>query len=183
MTNFFDRFLQIADYKGYKNPSDFAKNGLGWTSSEKINRLKDNSKKPSVDILIEISNKFDDINPEWLLLGKGEMKKNTGNISIGGDNKGIANTGVIAGDSNVTINKGESSTENNTEDINNLLDSYNTNKGVEIDRLQALYTTMLESKDAIIEEKNLLIQELKEQIQELREDKKHLKSLLDKGNN
>lgn len=80
MSNFFDRIKQVADYKGYKNPSDFAKNGLGWTSSEKINRLKDNSKKPSVDILIELSNKFDDINPEWLLLGKGDMLKSKKSI-------------------------------------------------------------------------------------------------------
>lgn len=75
MTNFFDRIMQVAEYKGYKNPSEFAKRGLGWTSSEKINRLKDESKKPSVDILIEISNKFDDINLGWLLTGKGEMLK------------------------------------------------------------------------------------------------------------
>lgn len=75
MTNFFDRIMQVAEYNGYKNPSEFAKRGLGWTSSEKINRLKDESKKPSVDILIEISNKFDDINLGWLLTGKGEMLK------------------------------------------------------------------------------------------------------------
>lgn len=75
MTNFFDRIMQVAEYKGYKNPSEFAKKGLGWTSSEKINRLKDESKKPSVDILIEISNKFDDVNLGWLLTGKGEMLK------------------------------------------------------------------------------------------------------------
>nr|DAS81272.1 MAG TPA: putative transcriptional regulator [Caudoviricetes sp.] len=75
MTNFFDRIMQVAEYKGYKNPSEFAKRGLGWTSSEKINRLKDESKKPSVDILIEISNKFDDVNLGWLLTGKGEMLK------------------------------------------------------------------------------------------------------------
>ena len=75
MANFFDRIMQVAEYKGYKNPSEFAKKGLGWTSSEKINRLKDESKKPSVDILIEISNKFDDVNLGWLLTGKGEMLK------------------------------------------------------------------------------------------------------------
>lgn len=75
MTNFFERIMQIADYEGYKNPNDFAKNGLGWTSSEKINRLKDGVKMPSVEILLEISNKFDSINPEWLLTGRGNMLK------------------------------------------------------------------------------------------------------------
>lgn len=82
MTNFFERIMQVADYKGYKNPSEFAKKGLGWTSSEKINRLKDENKKPSVDVLIEISNKFDDINLEWLLIGKGEMLKELENLPI-----------------------------------------------------------------------------------------------------
>lgn len=73
MTNFFERIMQIAEYKGYKNPSDFAKNGLNWQSSEKINRLKDGNKSPSVDMIVEISNKFDNINIKWLLSGKGNM--------------------------------------------------------------------------------------------------------------
>ena len=75
MTNFFERIMQVANYQGYKNPSEFAKKGLNWDSSEKINRLKDPNKKPSVDILLEISNKFVDISPEWLLTGRGEMLK------------------------------------------------------------------------------------------------------------
>ena len=45
MTNFFERIMQVANYEGYKNPLDFAKKGLGWQSSEKINRLKDAKKK------------------------------------------------------------------------------------------------------------------------------------------
>lgn len=82
MTNFFERIMRIADYKGYKNPNDFAKNGLGWASPEKINRLKDGVKMPSVEILLEISNKFDEINSEWLLLGKGPMLKNETRPSV-----------------------------------------------------------------------------------------------------
>lgn len=138
-----------------------------------LSKIEQGKLMPTLWQLLEISSIFE-TSLDWLT-----GRNNTETIKIGGDNKGIANTGVIAGDNNVTINKEAPSTENNTEDINSLLDSYNINKGVEIDRLQALYTTMLESKDAIIEEKNLLIQELKEQIQELREDKKHLKSLLE----
>lgn len=145
-------------------------------------------KRNTIDYELIIS-KCNEINGHWLLTGEGEMLKNTGSISISGNNTGIANTGIITGDvssgntipdSNITIQR---KTENNTEDISNLLDSYNASKGVEIDRLQVLYNTMLEGKDAIIEEKNALIQELKETIQELREDKKHLKSILDKENN
>lgn len=75
MTNFFERIMQIAEYEGYKNANDFAKNGLNWASSEKINRLKSKNNKPSVEMLVEITNKFDKINPEWLLTGKGSMLK------------------------------------------------------------------------------------------------------------
>lgn len=167
---------EIKSYLNIKTDSDFA-DFLG-VKQPTISTWR---KRNTIDYELIIA-KCDNINGHWLLTGQGPMLKNTGNISIGGDNKGIANTGVIAGDSNITINSDISptSTETNTEDIKDLLSSYNVDKSVEINLLQA---TMLESKDAIIEEKNSLIQELKEQIQELREDKKHLKSLLDKGNN
>ncbi len=67
--------MQVADFYGYKNPNDFAKNALNYNSSEKINRLKGNKNKPSVGILLDISNKFEEINAEWLLTGKGSMIK------------------------------------------------------------------------------------------------------------
>ena len=108
MTNFFERIMQVANYGGYKNPLDFAKKGLGWQSSEKINRLKDSNKKPSVDILVEISNKFEKINSEWLLTGKGEMlkKKEKGgfNQTISGDNNTMSgNDTFMEGNSKETI--------------------------------------------------------------------------------
>ncbi len=78
MISFFERIMQVADFKGYKNPNDFAKNGLNWSSSEKINRLKDEKKNPSIDMIVEISNKFEDINIKWLLTGKGNMLENGG---------------------------------------------------------------------------------------------------------
>ena len=103
MTNFFERIMQVDNYEGYKNPLDFARKGLGWQSSEKINRLKDANKKPSVDILLEISNKFENINSEWLLTGKGEMlKKNEkGGISqtISGDNNTMSGNDTYMGSS------------------------------------------------------------------------------------
>lgn len=73
MSIFFKRILQIAENKGFKNITDFSKNGLEWLSSEKLNRLRKENNKPSIDILLEISNKFDDINLHWLITGKGEM--------------------------------------------------------------------------------------------------------------
>ena len=101
MTNFFDRIMQFADYKGFKNPSEFAKKGLGWTSSEKINRLKKENNKPSVDILIEISNKFDDINLSWLLTGKGEMLKTSTQSIVQNGNANVNNGHNVSGKGNV----------------------------------------------------------------------------------
>ena len=75
MANFFERIMQVSDYKGYKNPNDFARNGLNWNSSEKINRLKGGDRMPSVEMLLEISNKFEDIDANWLLTGRGNMLK------------------------------------------------------------------------------------------------------------
>lgn len=78
MTNIFERLTQIADLKGFKSINDFAKNGLGYASSEKINRLKDVSKKPSFDIIEDISNKFEDISVRWLVTGEGEITNTRG---------------------------------------------------------------------------------------------------------
>ncbi|MRI64691.1 hypothetical protein EDM00_11945, partial [Ornithobacterium rhinotracheale] len=71
-SNIFERITQIAEFYGYNSINDFALNGLGYSSSEKINRLKDPTKKPSVDIINDISNKFE-INLNWLLNEIGEM--------------------------------------------------------------------------------------------------------------
>lgn len=73
MSNIFERLMKISDFKGYNSVNDFAKNGLGYASSEKLNRLKDPTKRPSFDIIEDVSNKFVDINVRWIVTGKGEM--------------------------------------------------------------------------------------------------------------
>lgn len=73
-SNFFERISQIIDYYGIKNVSSLAEI-LGYSSSEKLNRLKKDGSKPSIDILQDISNKFDEIDASWLLNGTGEMLK------------------------------------------------------------------------------------------------------------
>lgn len=75
-TNIFERLMYISDYYGFKSVNNFAKIGLGYKSSEKINRLKKPNTKPSVDILLDISNKFEDVNLRWLLTGKGNILLN-----------------------------------------------------------------------------------------------------------
>jgi repressor LexA len=84
MQTYFKKISQLIDYKGYKNLNDFALNGLGYESSSKLNRLKDIGTKPSIDIIIDISNKFEDLRLEWLLKGEGDMIKNEST-----DKKGI----------------------------------------------------------------------------------------------
>lgn len=71
-TNIFERISKIAETKGFRSINDFALNGLGYKSSEKINRLKDPSKKPSYEIVFDISNKFEDVNVRWLVTGENE---------------------------------------------------------------------------------------------------------------
>ncbi|WP_159109142.1 S24 family peptidase [Elizabethkingia anophelis] len=72
-TNFFERITAIIDYYGIRNVNEFAKDHLGYSSSEKINRLKKENTSPSFEILNDISNKFVQINNKWLLTGEGEM--------------------------------------------------------------------------------------------------------------
>ena len=84
-SNIFEKIQQISDYYGFKSLNDFAINGLNYKASQKLNRLKDINKKPSIDIIFDISNKFENINLNWLFTGQGEMlkepQKNTGESS------------------------------------------------------------------------------------------------------
>jgi hypothetical protein len=61
-TTFFQRLLKLSEYKGFNSLNKFAIEGLNYSSSEKLNRLKKENTNPSVDILLDISNKFEDIN-------------------------------------------------------------------------------------------------------------------------
>lgn len=61
---------------------DFAINGLSYKAVEKLNRLKTPTKSPSYGILNDISNKFEDVNMNWLISGKGEMLANSPNINF-----------------------------------------------------------------------------------------------------
>lgn len=71
MQTFFKRLLHLIEHQGFKNVNDFALNGLKYESSSKLNRLKDESKSPSVEILLDIANKFVKVNLHWLLTGIG----------------------------------------------------------------------------------------------------------------
>jgi len=61
--------MQIIDYYEIKNVNSFAKDYLKYDSSEKINRLKKDNTYPSFEILSDITNKFENIDANWLLTG------------------------------------------------------------------------------------------------------------------
>lgn len=65
--------MQIIDYKGINSVNEFATEYLKYKAPQKINRLKKGDAKPSYDIITDIVNTFEDINPLWLLTGKGDM--------------------------------------------------------------------------------------------------------------
>ena len=73
MQTFFKRLLHIVEFQGFKNINDFALNGLKYDSSSKLNRLKDEKNKPSVEIILDIANQFPNVNMHWLLTGKGNV--------------------------------------------------------------------------------------------------------------
>lgn len=77
MQTFFKRLLHIVESQGFKNINDFALNGLKYDSSSKLNRLKDEKNKPSVEIILDIASQFPNINTHWLLTGNGNSFLNT----------------------------------------------------------------------------------------------------------
>lgn len=93
MNDFFKRIMQLSESKGFKNISDFAKNGLNYASSEKINRLKKENNKPSFEILLDISNKFEDIDLNWLITGREKTSINDDlNHKVGEENNTYRNS-------------------------------------------------------------------------------------------
>ncbi|MGL5912871.1 MAG: hypothetical protein ACRCZB_01810 [Bacteroidales bacterium] len=70
---FFDRILQLAECYEIKSINKFAKEYLGYSSSERINRLREEGNNPSFEIIEDIANKFEEINMRWLITGEGAM--------------------------------------------------------------------------------------------------------------
>lgn len=71
-SNFFERTLRISSFYGYSGIPELSK-ALGYKSPEKLYRLQKENTKPSVDILQDLSNKFEDLNLTWYITGNGEM--------------------------------------------------------------------------------------------------------------
>jgi len=80
-TNFFERILQLIEYYKIESVNVFATKHLGYNASQKINRLRKTGNNPSFDIIVDISNKFESIDLNWLLTGDGNMLKTEDNNS------------------------------------------------------------------------------------------------------
>lgn len=74
-SEFFQRIMEIIDYKGIKSVNVFATKHLNYDAPQKINRLKKKENKPSYEIILDIVNKFEEIDANWLISGKGNMLK------------------------------------------------------------------------------------------------------------
>ncbi|WP_431166367.1 hypothetical protein [Tenacibaculum halocynthiae] len=72
-SKYYLRLEEFANNKGYKSINSFAVNALKYKSSEKLNRLKKEGTKPSLDVLLDVSNIFEDFNIHWYVTGEGEM--------------------------------------------------------------------------------------------------------------
>ncbi len=71
----FGRMMVLAVKSGYKNANELSKH-LGYKSPEKLYRLeRDETAKPSVDILVDFANKFENANMNWILTGLGSEYK------------------------------------------------------------------------------------------------------------
>ncbi|MBA3649695.1 MAG: S24/S26 family peptidase [Chitinophagales bacterium] len=58
--------------KGYKNIHELSR-ALGYSHSEKLQRLiRDPKNNPSFEIISDLTNRFEDLNANWLLTGKGK---------------------------------------------------------------------------------------------------------------
>lgn len=74
-SDFFNRIMQIIDYKEIKSVNIFATQYLNYDAPQKINRLKTIGNNPSYEIISDIVNKFEEIDANWLITGKGSMLK------------------------------------------------------------------------------------------------------------
>jgi len=70
-----DKILQIMEY-AKMNSGQFA-HAIG-VSQGAMSNYVNKGRTPSGEVLVSILNNFPDINPDWLMLGKGEMLRKTG---------------------------------------------------------------------------------------------------------
>lgn len=73
---------RIKEYCEVKNIAVFRFEHNAGISNGYFNNIK---KRPSPTVIEKIYRAFPDLNPAWLLTGEGEMLRNSGDVSTGGD--------------------------------------------------------------------------------------------------
>jgi phage repressor protein C with HTH and peptisase S24 domain len=75
-TNFFERLHLFCESEGIKNMQELSKL-MNYSSAEKLYRLeRDPNNNPSYQMIIDLSNKFEYLNMNWIITGEGAMRKN-----------------------------------------------------------------------------------------------------------
>lgn len=97
-----DRILYFAEKEENSKQEFFRKTGLNYSNFTGKSKDSDLNSKSVAEIIL----KYPEINPIWLLIGKGEMKlENTQNVDISNSNN--KNLNNINGISNVTISQND----------------------------------------------------------------------------
>ncbi|EKB60958.1 helix-turn-helix domain-containing protein [Bergeyella zoohelcum] len=139
-TNLSDRIRQIIDYKGISINKFSLQIGVSNSYFNKI--LRDNNSVGS-DKIEKILREYPEINPEWLILGSGEMFKNNNTITqtTTGDNNISIGKGSIKGNNTINSNTGNETIkqlQKELEDCKNQLEGYKkmiTEKDNQINKL------------------------------------------------
>jgi plasmid maintenance system antidote protein VapI len=164
MENIYSRLSKFIEYKGISN-NEFGR--VIGCSSAQITQMLTYKKNFGVDKILKIVSNFSDINPDWLLLGKGEMLRDLSESNCGTNTKPLA--GETADSEGKGMNKTGTSKENTQKN-----DACNIGVPHE-----CIYKEMLREKDAKIEELSREAGELRYQLKEMR-DKRHDSSGLDR---
>jgi hypothetical protein len=165
-----ERIVQFVDYKKISKNKFYKETGLS-------NGFLDKNNHPGADKLERIIYAYPDINPEWLLTGKGEMLRSKEAVTIAGDGN-VTNTGNNARiNTNVKVDKRQYFSDS-PDVLRAIIDEKERllrDKDIYIielvenkDKLLREKDERLREKDERLREKDAYILELKELIQELK---------------
>lgn len=83
-----NRISRMIEYLGKTRYRISQESGI---SEAVLNNIDKNKNKASLDVIVKLLNKYSAINPEWLLLGEGEMLKGNSNTLENPDSSALIN--------------------------------------------------------------------------------------------
>lgn len=167
-TNLSDRIRQIIDYKGISINKFSLQIGVSNSYFNKI--LRDNNSVGS-DKIEKILREYPEINPEWLILGSGEMFKNNNTITqtTTGDNNISIGKGSIKGNNTINSNTGNETIKQLQKELEickNQLEEYKKmllGRDNQIDRLLGIFER---KEDFVYNDEEIITKEQALQIRE-----------------